>query len=69
VVGDQAGLKFHSPFDMTLLAQARPQVAPAKWERPAYLKPGAATDSPWAPEWERLSLSELQDQLDGYMKR
>jgi hypothetical protein len=69
VVGDQAGLKFHSPFDMALLAHARPQVAPAKWERPAYLKPSAAADSPWAPEWERLSLTELQDQLDGYMKR
>jgi hypothetical protein len=69
VIGDQAGLKFHSPFDMASLAQARPQVTPAKWERPAYLKPGAATDSPSAPEWERLSPTELQDQLDGYMKR
>jgi hypothetical protein len=69
VVGDQAGLKFHSPFDLTLLAKARPQIAPAKWERPSYLKPGAAADSPWAAEWERMDIAEMRDQLDGYMKR
>jgi len=69
VVGDQAGLKFHSAFDLASLAQARPQIAPLKWARPAYLEPGANADSPWAPEWDRMSLSELRDQLDGYMKR
>ena len=69
VVGDQAGLKFHTPFDVTSLGHARPQLAPMKWERPAYLAPGAAADSPWASEWQRMSLSELHEQLDGYMKR
>jgi hypothetical protein len=69
VVGDQAGLKFHSPFDLTQLAQARPQIAPAKWARPDYLSPGAAGDSPWASQWARMDIAELRDQLDGYMKR
>ena len=69
VVGDQAGLRFHSPFDMALLAQSRPQIAPVKWRRPAYLVPGATADSPWAAEWERLSVSELRDELEGFIKR
>lgn len=69
VVGDQAGLKFHSPFDMAALAQARPQIAPVKWQRPNYLAPGATADSPWAAEWERMSVAEMRDQLDGFMKR
>jgi hypothetical protein len=69
VVGDQAGLKFHAPFDLAQLAQARPQIAPVKWYRPAYLAPDARADSPWASEWERMSVSELRDHLDGFMKR
>jgi hypothetical protein len=69
VVGDQAGLRFHAQFDMTLLAQARPQIAPVKWQRPDYLTPGASADSPWAAEWQRMSVSELRDQLDGFIKR
>ena len=68
VVGDQAGLKFKAPFDMTQLARARPQIAPARWERPAYLQ-GASVTSPWSREWERMSLSELRDDLEGWLKR
>src|SRR4030095_8941011 len=30
-VGDQAGLRFHTPFDMTMLAKGKPQLAPARW--------------------------------------
>jgi hypothetical protein len=66
-VGDQAGLSFHTPFDMTMLAKAKPQLAPARWEAPAYLKRGAS--SPWANEWGRMSLGELKDELDGFLKR
>lgn len=69
VVGDQVGLKFHTPFDLGLLAKARPEIAPVKWERPAYLSAAGTVDSPWANEWQRMSLSELKDELDGYMKR
>jgi hypothetical protein len=68
-VGDQAGLKFHSPFDMSDLARARPQIAPAQWKRPDYLRSGAAADSPWAAEWGRMSIGELRDELEGFLKR
>jgi hypothetical protein len=69
VVGDKAGLRFHTPFDMALLAQSRPHVAPVRWHPPAYLAPSSAGESPWAEQWDRLSVSELRDQLDGFMKR
>jgi hypothetical protein len=66
VVGDSAGLRFTQPFDLTQLAHARPDVAPAQWNRPGYLDPGEASDSPWG---ERLSLGELRQELEGFMKR
>ena len=75
VVGDQAGLRFHEPFDLARLADARPQVTPASWQPPAYLgsssasKPGSDADGPWAEEWGRMSLNELRDELEGFMKR
>lgn len=70
VVGDQAGLRFHTPFDMALLANSRPDVLAARWEQPAYLKPETAEeDSPWAKEWGRKSLSDLREELEGFMKR
>ncbi len=68
-VGDQAGLSFNTPFDMTMLAKAKPQLAPARWEAPDYLKSGRGPSSPWANEWGRMSLNELKDELDGFLKR
>jgi hypothetical protein len=52
---------------MTMLAKAKPQLAPARWVAPDYLKRGAS--SPWADEWERMSLGELKDELDGFLGR
>jgi hypothetical protein len=69
IVGDSAGLKFHQPFDLTLLARARPDVAPARWEAPSYLKAGTTSDSPWADEWGRKSVAELKEELEGFWKR
>ena len=66
-VGDHMGLKFHEAFDMQQLAKARPQVAPADWEAPSYLK-AAGSDSPWSEEWERMSVEELQETLKGFLK-
>lgn len=66
VVGDSAGLRFTQPFDLTQLARARPDVAPAQWNPPGYLEPGEASDSPWG---ERMSLGELRQELEGFMKR
>ena len=67
-VGDQAGLKFQKPYDLAQLAKARPDIAPARWDRPSYLQPGPAADSPWDKEWGRLSLGELREDLEGFMK-
>jgi hypothetical protein len=67
-VGDQVGLKFHEPFDMAQLARAKPELTPANWEAPSYMK-RSATDSPWSEEWERMSIDELRDTLEGFLKQ
>ena len=68
VVGDQAGLRFHKPFDLHDLARTRPEVAKANWEPPTYLG-NEASSSPWAEHWGRVSLGELRQDLEGFMKR
>jgi len=68
-VGDQVGFAFHSPFDMTQLADSLPDVAPSEWIRPSYLDPDAEADSPWDPRWNRMSVGELRQELEGFMKR
>ncbi|HEX5258216.1 MAG TPA: PilZ domain-containing protein [Sphingomicrobium sp.] len=70
VVGDQLGLHFHRPFDMQLLSRSKPDVAPAKWVRPAYLAMGSGdSDSPWDPNWGRMTMSEISEELEGFLKR
>jgi hypothetical protein len=69
VVGDEAGLRFTSPFDLYDLARSRPEVAGSNWQPPAYLDTGSATESPWADHWGRSSLSELREDLEGFLKR
>ena len=64
-VGDQAGLKFHSPFDMEMLAESRPTVATSDWKPPAYLDPDSNHDD---DHWKRLSISQLRQELEGFMK-
>ena len=68
LVGDSAGLRFHKPFDLTQLEHARPDVAPAQWDAPSYLQPGPADDSPWDEQWGRMSIGELRQSLEGFMK-
>ena len=67
--GDQMGLRFQQPFDIACLARAKPEVAPERWSRPDYLNAGQDMDSPWAEPWERLTLPELRDSLEGFLKR
>jgi PilZ domain-containing protein len=67
--GDQLGLRFQRPFDIACLARADLEVAPQSWSRPDYLNASQGTDSPWAEPWERLSVSELRDTLEGFLKR
>lgn len=64
-VGDQIGLSFHSPFDMNLLAQSRPSVASNNWTPPAYL---GCEGSP-QDRWNRLTIVELRQELEGFLKR
>jgi len=66
VVGDSAGLRFHEPFDLDRLARSRPDVAPGRGDRATYPGPGAAAGSPWD---DRMSLTELKDELEGFLKR
>jgi len=69
VLGDGAGLRFNRPFDLHDLARARPQVAPAHWNPPAYLASEQGQDSPWAEHWSRMSVGELRQELEGFIKR
>jgi hypothetical protein len=63
-VGDQVGLRFHSPFDMNMLVESRPTVATGNWQPPAYLDPDAVQDD----RWGRLNLLQLREELEGFLK-
>jgi PilZ domain len=52
--GHQLGLRFQTPFDMSLLARARPVLATGGWEPPAYLAHVAAM-SVYEKRWTRRS--------------
>jgi hypothetical protein len=67
-VGDQVGLRFHTEFDLDLLAEGRPSVAAVEWTPPSYLNVANKTDDKSADRWKRLSIPQLQQQLDGYLK-
>lgn len=67
--GDKAGLKFNNEFDLKLLGDAKPELAPHLMIRPG---PGLQTsdiDNPWADGWKRQSLDDLRTDLEGYLKR
>jgi hypothetical protein len=69
VHGDQAGLSFNEPFDLNQLAKAKPEIAPMSWEKPAYLRADGTSSSPWDEHWHRMSVDELGQELDGFLKR
>ncbi|HEV2594663.1 MAG TPA: PilZ domain-containing protein [Sphingomicrobium sp.] len=62
-VGDQIGLRFHTAFDLNRLSSAQPTVAPKAWQPPAYMQLDQED------RWGRLSLSELSQELEGFLKR
>lgn len=68
VHGDQVGLVFAHPYDIANLAKAKPSLTPQRWSKPAYLRDDQADSSPWADRWGRLSVEELKDSLEGFMK-
>lgn len=61
--GNQAGLAFEEPFDVLRLSQARPDVAEQQGARPDFDGEGKSDQSPWAPQWGRLSVEELGNRL------
>jgi len=70
-IGDNVGLTFNEPFDLTLLARTKPAIAQVKWDRPAYLKDVAGTAraaEPPTEEWGHISLDELREELEGFLK-
>jgi hypothetical protein len=64
-IGDQVGLKFHSEFDMNMLAESKPSVATGNWTPPAYLDADANDED----RWGRLNLHQLRQELEGFLKR
>jgi hypothetical protein len=66
--GDQAGLKFDELYDLANLARSRPELAAAQRNVPTHLN-RQGDSSPWDEHWNRLSLGELREELEGYLKR
>ena len=65
-VGDQVGMRFHSPFQLSMLAESRPVVAvTSDWTPPEYVR--QTEDS--SERWNALSLTELCEELEGFLKR
>ena len=64
-VGDQVGLRFHQPFDVNKLTEARPKVAVSDWTPPAYLDIDAQDSR---DRWGRLTVAELQRELEGFLR-
>ena len=58
--GNHTGLAFDEPFDVRTLARSRPEIAARQGS--------ADNQSPWAEEWSRLSVGELRETLEGYLK-
>jgi len=64
-VGDQVGLRFQEPFDVDMLAEARPTVAStSNWTPPTYLGKTVKNDD----RWGRADLAELREQLEGFIR-
>jgi hypothetical protein len=66
-VGDQVGLRFNEPFDLHMLGGAKPSVATNTWSPPPYLD--LAEKAEREDHWQRLTVAELRQELEGYLKR
>lgn len=69
IVGDHVGLTFDHPFDLHQLSEAKPRLTPHNWKRPDYLKGDLEAGSAWDHDWERLSIDDLRNHLEGFLKR
>lgn len=69
ICGDEAGLRFTTPFDIACLANARPDITPHSWNVPTFLNRDQDEDSAWHENWSRSSIAEIRSELEGYLKR
>jgi hypothetical protein len=67
--GDQVGLEFQTEFDLSDLVKARPELVSANWQAPNYLNQGPRPNQPgWQDPWQRLSVRQLSEELEGFLK-
>ena len=55
-------------FDLAMLSRARPEVAAGVRRKPGLASLPADDDSAWADGWDRLSIDEMRDNLEGFWK-
>lgn len=67
--GDKVGLQFKDKFDLKVLGKTKPLVTPAAMIRPGPSTASVDQDNPWAEGWNRSSIDELRDDLEGFLKR
>lgn len=69
ICGDKAGLVFAERFDLKLLSRSRPEIASSQGTPANFLRLSPDEESPWAGGWQRASVDELREDLEGYLKR
>lgn len=67
--GTQSGLRFNQPFDLAQLPRARAPAGATSWEPPAYLRTNAHCDSRWEDQLQPASFNDVNEDLDGFLKR
>jgi hypothetical protein len=67
--GGRAGLRFKQPFNWSLLLKAPTEAETTHWEAPAYLRQNSHCDSRWEENLKNMTLNELNEDLDGFLKR
>lgn len=68
--GGKAGLRFREEFDLSCLANAKPEVASNQWLKPSFLDlPVEEDNTPWHIKWSRGSIAEIRTELEGFLKR
>ncbi|WP_265529334.1 PilZ domain-containing protein [Sphingomicrobium marinum] len=69
--GGHVGLAFEELYDVSRLAEARPQVAApgSGWVAPDYLRKTPHPKSPWSDRWESPTLEKLREDLEGFLGR
>ena len=65
---DKAGLVFDRVFDLATLSKTRPEVAGGLRRKPGTVALPADDDSAWADGWDRQSVDEMRDSLEGFWK-